>query len=98
MQVKLLQLYTKISIDFMRTFPSWQELFIRFALVFVCIAFWRGELNIYAFSLLVIAWLMDGGLRRLHQALKLPLVQAIVLLCALLLIGLSWGELPDNGR
>lgn len=82
----------------MRTFPSWQELFIRFALIFVCIAFWRGELNIYAFSLLVIAWLMDGGLRRLYQVLKLPLVQAIVLLCALLLIGLSWGELPDNGR
>ena len=82
----------------MRTFPSWQELFIRFALVFVCIAFWRGDLNIYSFSLLVIAWLMDGGLRRLYQALKLPLVQAIVLLCALLLIGLSWGELPDNGR
>lgn len=82
----------------MRTFPSWQELFIRFALVFVCIAFWRGELNIYAFSLLVIAWLIDGGLRRLYQVLKLPLVQAIVLLCALLLIGLSWGELPDNGR
>ena len=82
----------------MRTFPSWQELFIRFALVFVCIAFWRGDLNIYSFSLLVIAWLMDGGLRRLYQAFKLPLVQAIVLLCALLLIGLSWGELPDNGR
>jgi len=82
----------------MRTFPSWQELFIRFALVFVCIAFWRGDLNIYSFSLLVIAWLMDDGLRRLYQALKLPLVQAIVLLCALLLIGLSWGELPDNGR
>ncbi|MDE2389396.1 MAG: O-antigen ligase family protein, partial [Betaproteobacteria bacterium] len=68
------------------------------ALVFVCIAFWRGDLNIYSFSLLIIAWLMDGGLRRLHQMFKLPLVQAIVLLCALLLIGLSWGELPDNGR
>ncbi len=82
----------------MSIFPSWQELFIRFALFFVCIAFWRGDLNIYSFSLLVIAWLMDGGLRRLHQVLKLPLVQAIVLLCVLLLIGLSWGELPDDGR
>lgn len=82
----------------MRIPIAWQELFIRFALFFVCIAFWRGDLNIYSFSLLVIAWLMDGGLRRLHQTLKLPLVQAIVLLCVLLLIGLSWGELPDNGR
>lgn len=82
---------------FMRTPIGWQELFIRFTLVFVCIAFWRGDLNVFSFPLLVLAWLMDGGLYRLSQILKLPLVQAILLLCILLLIGLSWGGLPDSG-
>ena len=48
--------------------------------------------------MLIIACLMDGGLYRLHQALKLPLVQAIVLLCTLLLVGLLWSELPDHGK
>lgn len=48
--------------------------------------------------MLIIACLMDGGLYRLHQAFKLPLVQAIVLLCTLLLVGLLWSELPDHGK
>ncbi|MDV6346317.1 O-antigen ligase family protein [Nitrosomonas sp. Is35] len=82
----------------MQTSITRQELFIRFALVLVCAGFWRGEVNLLSIPLLVIAWLMDGGLSRLNQALKVPLVQAILLLCALLLIGLSWGEWLDSGR
>lgn len=82
----------------MQTSITRQELFIRFALVLVCAGFWRGEVNLLSIPLLVIAWLMDGGLSRLNQALKVSLVQAILLLCALLLIGLSWGEWLDSGR
>ncbi len=41
---------------------------------------------------------MDGGLYRLNQDLKNPLIQAILLLCTLLLVGLFWSELPENGR
>ena len=82
----------------MQTSITRQEIFIRFALVFICAGFWRGELNYLSFPLLIIACLMDGGLYRLHQALKLPLVQAIVLLCALLLLGLLWSEPPGLGR
>ena len=82
----------------MQTSITRQELFIRFALVLVCAGFWRGEVNLLSIPLLVIAWLMDGGLSRLNQALKVPLVQAILLLCTLLLIGLSWGEWLDSGR
>ncbi|MBL8500214.1 MAG: O-antigen ligase family protein [Nitrosomonas sp.] len=82
----------------MQTSITRQEIFIRFALVLVCAGFWRGEVNLLAFPLLIIASLMDGGLYRLHQVFKLPLVQAIVLLCTLLLAGLLWSELPDHGR
>lgn len=75
-----------------------QELFIRFALILVCAGFWLSGLNYLSFPLLGIAWIIDGGPRRLSQVIKLPLAQAIVLLCVLLLIGLSWSELPHDGR
>ncbi|WP_295626249.1 O-antigen ligase [uncultured Nitrosomonas sp.] len=48
--------------------------------------------------LLIAAWLMDGGACRLSQTFKVPLVQALLLLCALLLLGLLWSEWPQNGR
>ena len=41
---------------------------------------------------------MDGGLHRLNQTVKEPLVQAILLLVTLLLLGLLWGEPPEDGR
>ncbi len=41
---------------------------------------------------------MDGGLYRFNQAIKEPFIQAILLLCALLLLGLLWSELPEDGR
>ncbi|MDP3279534.1 MAG: O-antigen ligase family protein [Nitrosomonas sp.] len=75
-----------------------QELLIRFVLVLVCLGFWRSEVNFVSFPLLGIAWLLDGGLYRLNQTIKEPFVQAILLLCTLLLLGLLWSELPGNGR
>lgn len=75
-----------------------QELLIRFALVLVCLGFWRSEVNFVSFPLLGIAWVLDGGLYRLHQVIKEPFVQAILLLCTLLLLGLLWSELLGNGR
>ncbi|MBA3755463.1 MAG: O-antigen ligase family protein [Nitrosomonas sp.] len=77
---------------------TWRELLIRFALVFICLGFWYTGLSLFYFPLLGIAWLIDGGLRRLKQDIKEPLIQAILLLCTLLLIGLLWSELPEDGR
>lgn len=77
---------------------KWQELLIRFALFFICLGFWRSGLNFVSFPLIGIAWLLDGGLYRFRQTIKEPLVQAILLLCTLLLIGLLWSELPEGGR
>lgn len=75
-----------------------QELLIRFALVLVCLGFWRSEVNYVSLPLLGIAWVLDGGLYRLNQVIKEPFVQAILLLCTLLLLGLLWSELLGNGR
>ena len=75
-----------------------REWFIRFTLIAVCAGFWYSPLNMVSFPLLVVASIIDGGLQRLEQALKLPLVQALLLLCALLLVGLSWSESPFDGR
>lgn len=75
-----------------------REWFIRLTLVAVCAGFWYGPLNAVSFPLLVIACLIDGGLQRFGQALKLPLVQALLVLCVLLLIRLPWSELPLDGR
>lgn len=82
----------------MQTNMTWRELFIRFSLIFICVGFWRGGLNFISFPLLGIAWLMDGGLYRFDRVIKEPFVQAILLLCTLLLLGLLWGELPEDGR
>ena len=78
-------------------FPQ-REWLIRCALVLVCTGFWHSQLNYLSFPLLTFAWLIDGGWRRFDKAIRLPLVQAMFLLCALLLIGLSWSEPVPDGR
>lgn len=77
---------------------KWHDPVIKLILILACAGFWRSELNAVFFPLLAIAWLADGGLRRLPQTLKNPLVQAILLLCGLLLIGLLWNDAPPDGR
>lgn len=77
---------------------SKREWFIRLVLIIVCAGFWYSQLNVIFFPLLVLAWVMDGGLQRLERAIELPLVQALLLLCIVLLAGLSWSELPLDGR
>ena len=62
-----------------------REWLIRLALIVVCMGFWYSPLNMVSFPLLVVAWIIDGGLRRLGRAVQLPLVQAMLLLCMLLL-------------
>ena len=54
-----------------------QELLIRFALVLLCLGFWRSEVNYVSFPLLGIAWVLDGGLYRLNQTIKGLRVTAI---------------------
>ncbi len=77
---------------------AWHESFVRFALFSFCLGFWYTGLSFFYFPLLGVAWLIDGGLHRLNQTIKEPLVQAILLLCMFLLLGLLWGDIPEDGR
>ncbi len=77
---------------------TWRELFIRFALVFFCLVLWRHGLNQIAVPALTLAWIVDGGLKRFGQVIKEPLVQAILVLCVALLVGLLWSDYPGGGR
>ncbi len=77
---------------------TWREISIRFALVFFCLVLWRHGLNQIAIPALTLAWIVDGGLLRFGQVIKEPLVQAILVLCAALLLGLLWSDYPDGGR
>ena len=75
-----------------------QELFIRFAVFCFCIVFWRSDLNVFSFALLIMAWIIDGGLRKLNEVLQTPLAQALLGLCALLLLGLLWSDALSEGH
>lgn len=77
---------------------TWHEILIRFALVFFCLVLWRHGLNQLAIPVLMLAWIIDGGLQRFGQVIKEPLVQAILVLCVALLLGLLWSDYPDGGR
>ena len=77
---------------------TWREIFVRVALVFFCLALWHNSLNIIAFPMLASAWFLDDNRQRLGQVVKEPLVKGILVLCALLLLGLLWGEFPEDGR
>jgi O-antigen ligase len=75
-----------------------REMLIRCALLLFCLGLWFKELYLFIFPLLVLAWIMDSGLLRLRQLITEPLVQAVVILCGVLLLGLLWGDSPGEGR
>ncbi len=76
----------------------WREILVKFALLFFCLTIWRNELNLPSFLLLILAWLLDNGLGKLRLIINEPLVQSILVLCAALLLGLLWSDLPEIGR
>lgn len=71
---------------------------IRSVLVAFCIGLWFSILYTLLVVLLVLAWLLDDGHRRLWSLLKEPLVRAIGIFCFFLLLGLFWAETFAEGR
>jgi O-antigen ligase len=86
------------SSELIRNARAWQNIIAKFALFFFGIALWAKWLSLGAGILLAVAWILDNGPRRLDQVIKEPLVLAIFILCALLILGILWGEYPESGR
>lgn len=77
---------------------NWREWLARFALSFFCVGFFYKSLLYYAIVVLVLAWIIDGGLVDLRRLLKEPLIRAILILCFMLSVGMLWSEAPLEGR
>jgi O-antigen ligase len=69
----------------------------KFALLFFGIALWHKGLSFYAYYLLPLVWVLDGGLGRFRETLKEPLVVALLALCVVLALGILWSDEPKIG-
>lgn len=72
---------------------TWRELLVQFALIFFCFALWPRGWVYWGIGLLAFAWLVDGGLSRLLDLLKEPLIQGVLVFCGTWIIGLLWSDL-----
>ena len=76
----------------------WRELLIKSALLLFCLGLWFKSLYVFIFPILIVAWILDKGHLKLRQLIAEPLVQAIVILCGVLLLGFLWGDSFGGGR
>ena len=76
---------------------AWRNVLAKFALLFFGIALWHKGLSFYAYYLLPIAWVLDGGLGRFRETTKEPLVVALLVLCIVLALGILWSDDPKAG-
>jgi O-antigen ligase len=82
----------------MQNAQAWHNALVKFVLLFFGIALWSKWLSLNVGILLTLVWILDNGPRRLGQIIKEPFVLAILILCAVLALGLLWGEFPESGR
>ncbi|SER64117.1 O-antigen ligase [Nitrosomonas sp. Nm51] len=75
-----------------------REILIRAILVGFAAGLWFSVLYTFLIVLLVLAWLIDDSAATFRQMIAQPLVQSVLVLCALLLLGLFWSEAPFEGR
>ncbi|MBN9132932.1 MAG: O-antigen ligase family protein [Nitrosospira multiformis] len=77
---------------------AWQDVAAKSVLLFFGIALWSKWLSLGTGILLTFVWILDNGPRRLGQISREPLVLGILLLCAVVALGLLWGDYPETGR
>ena len=61
---------------------AWCDVLAKFSLLFFGIVLWYKMSIYFGYGLLVLAWVLDGGLDRSRQMIKEPLVLAILFFCA----------------
>ena len=76
---------------------DWRDVLAISALFFFGIALWSRGLSLYAYYLLILAWLLDGGLARIRETIKEPFVSAMLILCTVVALGILWSDDPKLG-
>jgi O-antigen ligase len=84
---------------FLHRTRSVRSLLAKSALFFFGIALWSRGLSLYAYYLLIAAWLVaGGGLERLKEVVREPFVKAMLILCLLLAVGILYSDAPGAGH
>lgn len=74
-----------------------RDMLAKFALLFFGVALWYKGLSFYAYYLLPVAWVLNGGLRRFKEIVYEPLIGALLVLCFVLALGILWSDSPGLG-
>ena len=77
---------------------GWRNVLAKFSLLLFGIVLWYKGSIYFGYGLLILAWVLDGGLLRPKQIIKEPLVLAILFFCAVLVLGILWSDYPNSGR
>lgn len=75
----------------------WRDVVAKFAILFFGIALWSKGLSLYAYYLLTLAWILDGGPGRYRETIKEPFILAMLILCVIVALGISWSDHPKLG-
>ncbi|WP_025039843.1 O-antigen ligase family protein [Nitrosospira briensis] len=76
---------------------TWRDALAKFALLFFGVALWYKGLSFYAYYLLPVAWVLDGGMRRFGEIIYEPLIGALLVLCLVLAFGILWSDSSTLG-
>jgi O-antigen ligase len=71
---------------------KWLDTVAKLVLLFFGIALWYRGWSYYAYYLLTLTWILDGGLFRLRRAINEPLIIAILALCIVVGLGIFWSD------
>jgi O-antigen ligase len=82
----------------MKNAQVWHNTLVKFVLFFFGIALWSKWLSLNVGILVTLLWILDSGLRRFGQVIKEPFVLAILVFCAVLALGILWGDFPESGH
>ena len=77
---------------------DWRDSTAKAALFIFGIVLWHKAAGIAAGSLLILVWILCGGLLQIKSVIKEPLAVAIFSLCGVLLLGILWSDWPNSGR
>ena len=97
-EARMLESLVTPSSNSAQSINDWRDSAAKFALFVFGIVLWHKASAIAAGSLLILMWILCGGLLQLRSIIKEPLSVALLSFCGVLLLGLLWSDYPNSGR